>query len=1355
LDITNLVRKWYAKPGENYGVLLEADESAGISVIASENNAYAQGAKPVIYVNYVSNAGMESYLNYESFDVGRAGSMHVALHSGHLLATRNLTATNGNRMPVSLELNWNECEKDKNAFGVGLGWRLNWNQTLRREAPENGNYYYIWTDGDGTEHEFKKHTKTEEEEKDTSFVDYFEDESGLSLKLYEGSEEAEIVSKGHDKLVFALPVTNYTENNNAICMIERAEDAHGNGIRFEYDTNKRLTKATDGAGRATTLNYTDAMVSISSPGYENNVTLLLENGSLRLVVDPDQEASEYVYDESTKRMTAIHNLANGQYAEAIYDAAGRVTRMQKYALTDGVRTDGNARGYEYFDCVTQVSDLTVDGGKRLTYQFNDRGNVVAVQDEMGFAAFAKYSTNGKPNTPEEVSKLQRLVLNLLDAHDFREESGWEAGVIRADGTAEIYERMNMRGDQPLVLERPGEDETSYAEYQLECEAGEYTFSVYALSQGDALAWAEVSWKDAENQWHTTQTERIKEAQQPVRLTCTFENEMAGMIRIRVLAGEGNGRVCFEHAQLEEGALANHHNMLHHANFTTQETGEIPAGWLLGEGVEEEEKEEKEETDEQAPAEEETESDEENKRRRLSIAEAENSATKPQYLGGNCLRMQGAPGKKLSVYQELSVSGEKGDNYVVGGWCRAWAAPAGEGRTFRVRVRFRKPNGIWKDGGTADWNEEWVDWQYACGAAVAPSEYDKLRVYIEYDGNLNEAQIGAVSLVREYYGQTYAYDEKNNITAVSTLLGEKSNAEYDEYDNVTSYVQPGREKTEKYTLYYGESEEEKKRHLPLRSETPLGLLTETEYDAYGNATKTKARHKDETAYLESRTTYTEDGNYVKSVRDARGYVQTNEVEANKGVVLSTTNPKGQTVYHDYDAMNRVTQTYSETDAGRVKNEYTYEKDRLARVSHNTDGNAANDVVYTFEYDALGNATRVKVGTQTLSENRYTETGDKLLTQVTYGNGGNVSYGYDSFKRVTSITQDKTQETDAPRFMYEYGANGALARVKDLLLKREERTGYDAANRPVEAEQYENGALRYRLTQEYDRYEQPTVLHERMENADDSRKEYTTRVAYDAESKPTSVTYESTQSETKQRLDYEYDGLGRVKSRRLYLDSESENAANESRYTYIRGGYGNGSATALIRKIEQRDGEYEYWYDETGNIVKERYAGQAAGGGELSFEGSEITCEGALTLEGENVTAVYNTTYEYDVLGQLIRVNEGRENATWTYKYDHGGNILEKKKYAFTEGDLENETALETIPYVYGDANWKDKLTSYNGREITYDAIGNPLTYDGWTFTWKAGRQLASMVSEAGGVNAAFEYNQAGLRVKKTVNGVETV
>ena len=32
-------------------------------------------------------------------------------------------------------------------------------------------------------------------------------------------------------------------------------------------------------------------------------------------------------------------------------------------------------------------------------------------------------------------------------------------------------------------------------------------------------------------------------------------------------------------------------------------------------------------------------------------------------------------------------------------------------------------------------------------------------------------------------------------------------------------------------------------------------------------------------------------------------------------------------------------------------------------------------------------------------------------------------------------------------------------------------------------------------------------------------------------------------------------------------------------------------------------------------------------------------------------------------------------------------------------------------------WKDLMTSYNGQSITYDEIGNPLTYrDGMTMTW---------------------------------------
>ncbi|MBR6841647.1 MAG: RHS repeat-associated core domain-containing protein, partial [Prevotella sp.] len=54
-------------------------------------------------------------------------------------------------------------------------------------------------------------------------------------------------------------------------------------------------------------------------------------------------------------------------------------------------------------------------------------------------------------------------------------------------------------------------------------------------------------------------------------------------------------------------------------------------------------------------------------------------------------------------------------------------------------------------------------------------------------------------------------------------------------------------------------------------------------------------------------------------------------------------------------------------------------------------------------------------------------------------------------------------------------------------------------------------------------------------------------------------------------------------------------------------------------------------------------------------------------------------------------------------------------------------------------------------ITYDAIGNPLTDGTWTYTWQQGKQLALMQKTENGVTTtvSFEYNEDGLRTKKTV------
>ena len=64
-----------------------------------------------------------------------------------------------------------------------------------------------------------------------------------------------------------------------------------------------------------------------------------------------------------------------------------------------------------------------------------------------------------------------------------------------------------------------------------------------------------------------------------------------------------------------------------------------------------------------------------------------------------------------------------------------------------------------------------------------------------------------------------------------------------------------------------------------------------------------------------------------------------------------------------------------------------------------------------------------------------------------------------------------------------------------------------------------------------------------------------------------------------------------------------------------------------------------------------------------------------------------------------------------------------------------------------------LTNFNGQTITYDEIGNPLQYrDGMSFTWAKGRQLQGITKD--GLNASYTYDENGLRISKTVNGVTT-
>ncbi|MGX8700293.1 RHS repeat domain-containing protein [Caproiciproducens sp.] len=169
-----------------------------------------------------------------------------------------------------------------------------------------------------------------------------------------------------------------------------------------------------------------------------------------------------------------------------------------------------------------------------------------------------------------------------------------------------------------------------------------------------------------------------------------------------------------------------------------------------------------------------------------------------------------------------------------------------------------------------------------------------------------------------------------------------------------------------------------------------------------------------------------------------------------------------------------------------------------------------------------------------------------------------------------------------------------------------------------------------------------------------------------------------------------------------------------YTNERSLLGEDSPTILS--------QYQYAYDDNGNISK---------------------------IKDKNGNTV---SYDYDDLDQLVRVNDQKAGTSTTYSYDAGGNITEAIAYPYTTGTLGTPLKNGTETYDYGDDDWKDLLTSYNGQGISYDNIGNPLDYrDGMEFTWE-GRQLKTAVADD--TNLSYTYNSDGIRTSKAAGGATT-
>ena len=314
-------------------------------------------------------------------------------------------------------------------------------------------------------------------------------------------------------------------------------------------------------------------------------------------------------------------------------------------------------------------------------------------------------------------------------------------------------------------------------------------------------------------------------------------------------------------------------------------------------------------------------------------------------------------------------------------------------------------------------------------------------------------------------------------------------------------------------------------------------------------------------------------------------------------------------------------------------------------------------------------------------------------MTFGNDQTVQYSYDKFDRTTK------EQYNNVTYEYAYDASGQLAQQSSTA-GEEYNYEYDSLGRLIRSNEYNDGTFEQRTEHIYDASNRLTK--QSWYNAGG-----TTTMSY-AYSTTTGLltSLNANLVGTSIPVAYTYQGANQLRSKAI-------GSVMTKAYNF---GTSSGYRTALPNFVNYRDPD--------GNLIYGDYCVYDGNGRIVSI------------ADSGNTSSV-RATYGYDEQGQLTSAAVG--GTRYAYTYDTAGNLITK-----TDGGTSHS-------YTYGNGAWRDLLTAYDGKSITYSG-GNPTKYyNGSTFTWTQGRKLA--IAKVGNTNISYTYDMAGVRSSKTVGSTK--
>lgn len=526
---------------------------------------------------------------------------------------------------------------------------------------------------------------------------------------------------------------------------------------------------------------------------------------------------------------------------------------------------------------------------------------------------------------------------------------------------------------------------------------------------------------------------------------------------------------------------------------------------------------------------------------------------------------------------------------------------------------------------------------------------------------------------------------------------------------------------------------------------------TTNDSHGNIAEAKTTNG--LTELVTKNEYTSNGNYLSKYIDENKVSTSYEYSLTNGLLLSKTLANGSKISYNYDAIGLLTSVSQDVtnvltgDVASMNTSYSYENDKIKSITH-------NGFSYTYDYDIYGNVKSINVGDTKLVSYEYNDDYYNNINKITYANGEEIIYSYDNKDNVIGI---KFKGDSEWRYTYTYDEYNQLKSFTDNISNR--ITTYNKTIDGIKYEEVvetigENSRIIYGITENNNGEYTQSVFGKDYSIKTETQYDSSTGNTLSKKTAGTVIFGEDGNIEnvcTK-------DAFERITSDYMTMYTNSGNI-NERTNTSLSLNneytYKNASDTQTTKLVETVTSTVYFESESSKEILRRvslKYDYDDAG---------RITMISALETNNGVTNYFPVNMYEYDEAGQLVVEANMNLGTVCSYTYDAGGNLTSKNYHDNAEF---NETTCkidlgeptQTITYAY-DSVWKDKLVSYNGTQINYDALGNPLNYTANVFNssevnmnleWD-GRLLTAATAVDGSNRYEYKYDANGLRTEKTL------